>query len=65
MSRGVLPTVMRRSRNFENEVMARVGPQRHRGNKININNKNKNALEIHTDSPTAQVTVQMLLLLYL
>jgi hypothetical protein len=37
----------------------------HLRNVTNINNKNKNALEIHTDSPTAQVTVQMFLLLYL
>jgi len=38
-SRGVLPTLMSFcvwSRNIKNEVMARVGPQRHRGNYIYI-----------------------------
>jgi hypothetical protein len=36
----------------------------HFRNVININ-KNKNAIETHTDSPTAQVIVEMFLLLYL
>jgi len=38
-SRGVLPTLVRRcvcSRNLKNEVMAHIGPQRHRKNKHNF-----------------------------